>query len=378
MIVMRYNMRRGLVLVALCLMAVVSWATTVRVGVLLPLKEKTSRGTTLVEFYRGLLMAVEAVKQEGTNVELTTLDCGSSAAQMQLVLQEPQCRNFDVVFGPIDVVQVAPLADFCRQHQIRMVLPFNTPCSQVYSNPWVYQVGVAQELLYPGISKLVIDHMENSNFVFYNSGEQQDERAQSFTTHLAQVLKLRNMQTTTLAAGADEFGFDRAFNQFRENVVILDSRSSTALNTLITSIKAYQEKYPQYKIRLLGYPEWLTYTRSMLKDLYHFDTYVYSTYYRNPLSGRVVKFEYDYQQNFGVRSRDSYPRAEMLGYDLAYYFMHGIAQFGKELEEKHANVEQRPIQHRFNFQRIGQYAGFVNLNVQLVHYKTDNTIQVER
>ncbi|MBQ8968901.1 MAG: ABC transporter substrate-binding protein [Bacteroidaceae bacterium] len=372
-------MRRFFALLLLCV-AVVSLraAATVKVGVLLPLKEQTARGTTMVEFYRGLLMAVDAVKVEGTNVEVTAIDCGSSETSLCQALQTPALQQLDVLFGPVDAVQVTTLSEFCRQHGIRMVLPFNTPCPQVYSNPWVYQVGVAQELLYPGISNLVMEHLANSNFVMMHTGET-DSRAQSFVEHLGQVLELRGMQTTHLNVNADEFAYDRALNQFRNNVVVPDSRSQAALTQMLTGLKAYQQKYPQYKVTLLGYPEWLTYTRSLLKDFYQYDTHVFSAYYRNPLSGRVARFEQTYQAHYGQASRVSYPRAEMLGYDLAYYFLHGIAALGTAFEEQQSTLAQQPLQHTFRFQRVGgSEGGFVNLNVLMVHYTPNNTIQLEK
>lgn len=372
-------MKRIFSLLLLCIIGTLLYAaTTVRVGVLLPLKEQSARGTTFVEFYRGLLMAVEQVKRENTNVDVYAIDCGTTETSLQQVLASEQLTTMDVIFGPADAVQVSSLSEFCRQHKIRLVLPFNVPCPQVYGNPWIYQVGVAQELLYPGISTLIMKDLENSNFVFYSSGEN-DSRAQSFTNHITQVMKLRNMQTTTLAAGADEYAYDRAFNQFRQNVVIPDSRSLPALAQLISGIKSFQAQYPQYKIVLLGYPEWLTYASTMIRDYYQFDTRVYSPYYRNPMSGRVVKFEQQYRANFGQQSRLSFPRPEHLGYDLGYYFIHGLAKLGSEnFEAMQGTLEQQPLQHYFLFQRAGEQAGFVNVNVQLVHYNANNTIQLVR
>lgn len=369
-------MKRLFIFFGLCLLELALYAaSSVRIGVLLPLKEKTERGTTFIEFYQGLLMAVEQAKEKGINVDVYAADCGASETQLQEVLKNPALQEMDVIFGPADAVQVTSLSEYCRQHRIRMVLPFNTPCPQVYSNPWIYQVGVIQELLYPAITKLVLDNLENSNFILCHSGEA-DARGSSFVEHIKQVLSLHNMQTTTLAANADEFAFDRAFNQFRRNVVLLDSRSNTAINRLLVNLKAYQQKYPQYKISLLGYPEWLTYTKEHLQDFYLFDTYVYSPYFRNPLSGRVAKFEQNYQQNFGSAMRNTFPRAGMLGYDLGNYFLQGIATWGDDFDNQQGALEQRPLQHGFRFQRVGEQGGFVNLYALLLHYTTNKTIQV--
>ncbi len=349
------------------------WAQ-VRVGVLLPLKERSSRGTTMIEFYRGLLMAVDQLKQDGHNVEVFTLDAGTSEESMRSALNEGTLAQSDVIFGPADVSQVTLLAAYCKEHAIRMVLPFNTPCPQVYSNPYVYVTGVAQELLFPVVTTLVMREMENSNFVFYETGET-DERGRSFYEHLKQIVNLRGLQSTMVHAVDGISGIAARLNQFRKNVIISDSRSQTSLVSLVNNLKAFRDQQPEYKISLLGYPEWLTYTNSMLRDYYLFDTYVYSPYYRNPLSGRVAKFEQRYLQNFGQAGRNTFPKAEMLGYDLGLYFLYGLATMGNAFDAGQDGLEQKALQHTFHFQRVGELGGYVNLHAQLVHYTTFNTIQ---
>ena len=372
-----YYMKRIFVLLMLSVLGVSLYAVTVRVGVLLPLKENTERGNTLVEFYRGVLMAVEQVKQEGTNVEVTAIDCGSSETGLREALHNPLLEHLDVIFGPVDAVQVTSLSEFCREHRIRMVLPFNTPCPQVYSNPWIYQVGVAQELLYPNIASLLTSAVHNANFVFFHSGEN-DERGKSFSTHLSQVLSLKNIPTTELKVGADEFALDLALNQYRHNIIVPDSRSQGAISKLVSTIRSYVASHPKYNISFLGYPEWVSYTKSMLSDFYRYDTYVYATYYRNPLSSRVSKFEQQYKTNFGTASRLSFPRAEMLGYDLAYYFIAGLALLGIDFEEAQPSLNYETLQHNFKFVRVGENGGFVNQHVQLVHYSKNRTIETIR
>ena len=370
-------MKRTIMTVWLCLVAVALWSATVRIGVLLPLKEQTERGETMVEFYRGLLMAVEQVKQEGTSVEVTAVDCGSSETALREALRNPALAQCQAIFGPVDAVQVTTLSEFCREHRIRMVLPFNTPCPQVYSNPWIYQVGVAQELLYPQITSLVTSTLKGANFVFFHSGER-DERGKAFTTHLAQVLRLKNLSVKELNAGADEFACDMALNQYKQNVIIPDSRSQAAATKLLATMKGYAASHPQYRISLLGFPEWVSYTGTLLRDFYKMDTYVFATSYRNPLSGRVAKFEQQYKANFGRASQVSYPRAEMFGYDLGYYFLHGYALLGIDFDEAQSSLQLQPVQHSFSFHRVGDGGGFVNQHVQLVHYTPNRTIETIR
>ncbi len=361
---------------SLWLVVMVAEAATVKVGVLLPLKEKSERGTTMVEFYQGLLMAIENVKDEGTNVEVYTHDCGTSATSLQHVLAtDVALASLDVIFGPLDTEQVMPLAEFCRQHSIRMVLPFNTPCPQLYGNPWMYLAGTAQEMLYPSICSQVIANLENSNFVMVDCGNS-DERGEEFTSHLQQVLTLRRMQVTEMPLNGGEAAYEKSLNQFRNNVLIPDSRDLTSLTHLVEGTKIFLTKYPEYKVTLMGYPDWLPYARQFINDFYQLDTYLFSPYYRNPLSGRVARFEQRYGMNYGKHSRDGFPRAEMLGYDLGYYFLHGLATLGDRFEMEQGSLRYQPVQHAFSFQRVGEQGGFINMNVQLVHYSTNKTVQV--
>jgi len=349
------------------------WAQ-VRVAVLLPLKEQSARGTTMVEFYRGLLMAIDDLKQQGHSVDVMAVDAGVSEESMRQALTDGHLAQSDVIFGPADVSQVSVMASYCKEHSIRLVLPFNTPCPQVYTNPYVYVTGVMQELLFPVVTTLVMREMENSNFVFYETGET-DERGRAFFDHLKQIVHLRGLQSTTLRASEGVGGFTAGLNQFRKNVIVLDSRSQSALVPLVGNLKFFRDQQPEYKVSLLGFPEWLTYTNTMLRDFYMFDTYVYSPYYRNPLGGRVAKFEQRYQQNFGQASRNVFPKAEMLGYDLGMYFLQGLATMGSGFDSAQGSIVQNPLQHTFRFQRVGDLGGYVNLHAQLVHYTTFNTIQ---
>ena len=52
---------------------------SVRMGVLLPFKEKTPRGAKMVEFYQGMLMAVDSLKHEDISIDVQALHTGSTA-----------------------------------------------------------------------------------------------------------------------------------------------------------------------------------------------------------------------------------------------------------------------------------------------------------
>ena len=119
----------------------------VRMGVVLPLKEKSQRGAKMVEFYQGLLMAVDSVKRQGCSVDVVALHSGNTAASMDSLIASRQLLNLDIVFGPLDAAQLPALADYCKLHDTRLVVPFTSLTAHIEGNPKHYIVNASRALV---------------------------------------------------------------------------------------------------------------------------------------------------------------------------------------------------------------------------------------
>ena len=175
---------------------------------------------------------------------------------------------------------------------------------------------------------------------------------------------------------ADEMAMDQAMNSLKRNMVVLNSPDIKALNTLLPQLKEYKRTHPDIRISLLGYPDWQAYTSTLLADFYAFDTYIYSPFYRNPLDRRSSDFERTFIRWFGRPMMTTYPRYAMMGFDLCYYFLHGLQQYGDKLDEKLPSVKAKPFQNDFWFVRSADGSGYRNQHTQLIHYAPDQTIQL--
>ncbi len=61
----------------------------------------------------------------------------------------------------------------------------------------------------------------------------------------------------------------------------------------------------------------------------------------------------------------------MLGYDIGYFFLKGLATQGNKLEDNLERVKVTPIQHGFKFDRVNNWGGFINRKVFFVHFTRD-------
>lgn len=348
---------------------------TVRVGVLLPFEENSERAAKFIEFYRGFLMAADSIKQEGTHIEIHALHSGNTAEEMSSLLQTNDLSTLHAIFGPADQAQVPALNAYCNTHAIRLVVPFPAPNTSITGNPLLYLATPANALTQQGAATIVGKVLSERNFIILDSHEA-DARGGNMIEALRQELGRSGVALRTMPIDGDDMAFESALNQLRPNCIVPNNTSIKTLNLFFSRFKAFLETHPQYKIALLGYPEWQTYTNTLLRDFYAYDTYIYSTFYRNPLLSKTANFERQFTQNFQSPMAVTYPRYGMMGFDLAYYFIHGLAHLGDTFEEKQSELRYSPFQNHYKFQRDGEGNGFLNRAVMLVHYTQEQTIEI--
>lgn len=366
-----------ILIIGLLLPTCTLWAAgfgTVRMGVVLPLKDKTNRGAKMVEFYQGILMAVDSMRHEGLSIEVKALHSGSTAAEMDALLASNSLANCHVVFGPLDAAQLPALADYCDIHHVRLVVPFSTSSAQVAGHPMYYQANETQPDVQSAASDLLTRVFANGNYVFADTGDDSAE-GNAFVARLKDQLANKGMEGRPLPVAADGSAYENVLSATSPNVVVLNSPSLRAVNVLLPQLEEYQRQHPGSSISLIGYPDWQTYTSQHLADFHKYNTYIYSTFYRNPLEERINNFERLYMRWFGHPMIQTYPRYCMMGFDMAYYFLRGLQIYGNELEQRHADVPNYPLQHNMRFERLDENSGFVNRHVQLIHYTPQQTIE---
>ncbi len=363
--------RTFILLLSLMLIAPASYGQPlthkVRMGVVLPLKEKTSRGAKMVEFYQGLLMAVDSVKRMGLSVEVTALHSGSSAAAMDSLLMKSPLGQCDVIFGPLDVAQLPALADYCDLRGIRLVVPFSTLATQVHGHQLHYLVNAPRHEVQKQAAWFAQAVFPDENFVILESNEKNDEGA-SLIERVRTEMDSHGVYVKQINISVDDSAFEAVLDPNKMNVLFINSSTLSALNALLNKLRPFAAQHPQFRFSLYGYPAWQTYAAQTLSDLYRFDTYIYTSFYRDPNDKCVLHFEQRFKNNFGRPMAQTFPRYGLFGFDLGYYFLYGLGKYGDQFEANLNIMSCDPLQHAMDFESQGESDGYINQFVELVHY----------
>lgn len=349
----------------------------IRMGVLLPLKSDHPESNKMIEFYRGVLMAVDSIKTLGVSVDVFAYDSGKTPADIQQIIQSHPLTNLDLILGPLYPDQITPLSNFCKKNKIKLIVPFSSSSEEIYNNPLYYAINPPKSFQQAEAGELTMELFKKDNFIFLDSPEK-DEDAAAFTDTLEKRLQQSGIEAQTIHINGSEIAWMGAMNQFKQNIIIPNSGSIKLLNQIFPLLKQFSKNNPEYKIKLIGYPEWQTYTANHLENYFQFDTYVYSSFYRNPLSKSADQFDRKYQSHFQQAPIMSYPRFNLLGFDICFYFLKGIAEYGKAFEQHCHKIKTVPYQQQFNFERASNWSGFINKEIQFIHYTPSQQIELIR
>lgn len=348
----------------------------IKAAVILPFKDGDARAKRMLEFYSGMLVAVDSIKGQGTNVEVFAYHSGTTADDIKAIVSKPELAKMDVIFGPLDLPQAQPLSDFCLKNKIRLVLPFATTDMVGKDNPLAYIATDDQEAVQRRAAKMVVAEMGDANYVFVNC-QNSDERGRLFTSAMMRSVQgtsnsLHNVSMTDPAAT-----IAAAFSTTKRNVVVINSIRETNLKRLATLMSKSLTENPEMRISVLGYPDWLTFTGESKQLMHQYDAHVYTTFYYDKQADNVQRVDARYKKKFNKLLANSVPCFGYLGFDIGYYVLNGMAKWGDSFEYNQKKQKHNALQHSFTFERDNEKQGFVNHNTRLVHFKPNNQVELK-
>ncbi len=171
-----------------------------KAAVLLPFTQQSGNESThMIEFYEGFLMAVNKLKHEGHDLDITALSTDHTKENIAQILQQhEELKEMDIIFGPGSAEQVPVLSDYCKRNNIRLVIPFASKSDETIGNDKVFQVNIPKSRLFPEVYDHIFQLFSEFNFVFLDAGEANADK-QDFIAGLKQELEKRKMSYDELS-----------------------------------------------------------------------------------------------------------------------------------------------------------------------------------
>ena len=343
---------------------------TVGIAFLLPMKATGIEGERSVEFYRGFLMAADKLRDNGRDINIYTYNEDANQSSLVTIINKLKTQKPDVIIGPVYPAHFTEVANFAKEQQIRMVVPFSSKAWQVHTTPQLCLLNTPMQYqqIFAADLFLKIFKIRNAVFMHINNANEQ-----TFTQQLKGRLNAAGVTTTVCNLDAPLTQLKSACAKNKQTVIVPDNSDPAVLRQLLERIKQFCAQYPKYKVSLFGYPGWLDHEQALREDFHVADTYIYTNAFYNPYSRGIAEFNAQYKAWFNADPLDVTPRMGLLGYDLATHLLQGFFTYGKNFTTQRAGTGMLQSDMRFAATEAG--GGLVNNSISFIHYKNDRTIE---
>ncbi|MDR2969080.1 MAG: LysM peptidoglycan-binding domain-containing protein [Tannerellaceae bacterium] len=350
----------------------------IRVALMLPFSTTdTAAVIRFTEYYEGLLMAVDSLRNTGCSLELSVYDTGDGTSRIPDLLREEAVSRANLIIGGVQNDQIKLIADFAREKKIKYVIPFTSRNDDVLSNAYAYQVNTPHSHIYAKAAQAACNIFDNDHIVLISvpGTEEKTEYIQTLKTEFG----LHHIPCKEITYNMETFVADMesVLDPNKRNIIIPTSATQEALNRIRFHLRTLSEvpteDRPAYSINLFGYPDWQTYVEP-LEDFHALNTYIYSFFYADNLSPEVQNFYTKYKNWYSKNLINTFPKYGILGFDTAMYFFDALRKQGANFEDSLSRIRYKSIQTGFNFERVNNWGGFINTHIFMVQYRNDFTV----
>ncbi len=341
------------------------------------------RSLDFIEMYDGILLAADTLCSIGLNINLHAFDIKSDTIELTRIIKSGELERMDLIIGPVYSHNLSIVASYAKNLNIPVVSPVPLYDNSVLSdNPDLFLASASLEVAQQALAKRICEDPYN-NFIFIHSDTSgTDEDVQRFKQLILADLsakipyddiKFREFPFYSRSM-FDNDSINRlshALSEGSKNMIIIASEDPPVISETIIDIHSLSKRFD---IQVFGYP--------VMRDLdnldpsYYFDLdlMIFSPYWIDYSKNVVIQFNADFRKKFLTEPVEkSYA---WQGYDLAYYFMSGLALHGKDFIRFPEIHRPLLLQTDYDFVNKSDGSGFENRNLYLVRYTKDYEIKL--
>ncbi len=313
-----------------------------------------------LDFYSGVLMAIDSAKVLGMNVDIKILDSQETknSSNVATLVQQNNLQNMDAIVGPFYQSNVEKLAELLEPTKTPVISPLSKEIGKKYTN--LYQSMPSVEFL----RNSIFDFMKakNGNIIAVV-----DTKKGSVKQYI------QEMQPNVRIAGLSEKGTFVAdslkvlFQKDKLNYVVLASESTGMILATTNAMLAAQKDY-QVQLVILEQNDTFDFEEISLTRLTKLKL-LYPSLSRPNESDEANQFDVKYKKVNKIIPNQYAIR----GFDVTFDTLLRLSQ-DNTFEETIQTPPSEQIENKFDYVQNATY-GYTNNGIYILYYDTDLTIK---
>lgn len=340
---------------------VVSPDGTNKVNVALLLPVGANGPSRYIQFYEGFLLGLYQLKKNGISVVLNVHQA-QNESELKNLIADRKLYSSNLIVGGHTEKTVNMLSQYSAQEGIPYVSPFIAQNRVSVSSRSIFRINTPQQELYPYVAQNFAHRYSNSDVLFI-----EDEQGNHKT--LVSILKkqLKSIGHRYRTCSYQEFIAGTATSLLSHNTVLVPNHSTQ--NYLQGILSALKEHYAMARgITLFGYPEWQSYSRETLSALGGYHGTIYSSFFFDRTMKESTSFLKNYNLWFSRKNTENFPKYNVLGYDIARYFVRALAIYGASFSDSFSQLPSDGLQMNFVFKRLEGDEHYTSIGLFFITY----------
>ena len=332
-----------------------------------------------VQFYEGVLLAVDSMQRIGMRINLEVYDTHHNANTVREVIYSEDFLETDLIIGPVFPDLQDEVAAIAAKNRIPLVSPLSSQSNEINTNSYYYQVNPSREYIANQTAELIANEYFNSNFIIFKMNDYSGTPEGQLVNLIQE--KLYNSGFWGKPNGVKfsvydfqnegPFGFRRILSKTKENVVFIPSSVVGELSVAVSNINNLANEYP---ITLIGTNRFQQYESIELEHYHNLKLEYIAPYWIDYNEKATIRFFEKFRNNyytdpnsFGVQ-----------GYDVALFFLDALKTYGKEFNDCLPYLQTDLVQGNYQFEKVSPFGGYMNEGVSVISYRPDFDVVQER
>jgi LysM repeat protein len=323
-------------------------------------------------FYKGALLAIEALKPQGLSLQLSVFDTYSESS-VQEALAGEELPQSDLIIGPVYANRMKPVAQFAGAHGIKIVSPLDPETEeQSIGHPGFFQVSPST---WCRQKKLIDDVLarENAHILLITDASGGDSLlVEQYKVLFAERLNEVRIYPHSVAKGTVlRDSLISLLKPGKTNCVLVASNREALVSDVAANLYLFTARQ-RYPIILYGTERWRNFESVDLKYFHALNLHLVVPFFIDYEKDAVKQFVATYQDVYKVDPS----QYAFQGFDTFSYFLPAIMRYGLSFEPYLNRYRPELLQAIYRFQYNGSYRnGLVNVESCLIRYTPDYTIE---
>ncbi len=313
-----------------------------------------------LDFYSGVLMAIDSAKVMGLNVNIRILDSEETknSSAISSLVQQNNLQNADAIIGPFYQANVEKLAELVSENSVPVISPLSKEI--VKSFPNLYQSMPSNE----DSKAAMLDYIYGKNGNIVAVVDAKKTTLKDFFIKSKKGIKIVGFNDK---GSIVKDSLKKVFLKNKMNYVILDSQKT---NVILATTNAMLALLPDYQVQLviLEANPTLDFDEIEMSRLAKLNM-LYPSIVRENLTPEADIFRNDFKKVNKVFPNQFATR----GFDLTFDTLLRLSQ-DKNYQETSENVATEQIENKFSYTKNSS-GSYSNKGVYILYYDTDLTIK---